>query len=120
MERTKLAAMVFEHMGRLDEPLRYRALQLAAAINDAAVAAEWERCANMSNGVKTNFRLVLPSAQPAVPALERRARLFLADGTEIFGVISYTVSGGDLDRDGLRLAARVTLEFDRDQFTVEG
>lgn len=69
--------------------------------------------------MKTKFRVVMRSAQPEVPALERRIRLFLEDGTEIHGLIALAVEGGDLDDVGVRQSVRVKLEFDGDQFVVE-
>ena len=81
---------------------------------------------------KTKFRLVMPSAQLAVPVLERRARLFLEDGTEIHGLRLVSMSGGEpnlidtgtwanpfTSEEGLRSEVTVDLRFTLDQFTIE-
>lgn len=65
------------------------------------------------------FRVVMPSAQNDVPLVERRTRFFLADGTEIFGVISYAVRGGPPSAGWPVDNERVWLEFSRDAFVVE-
>jgi hypothetical protein len=58
---------------------------------------------------ETKFLIVLPSAQPETPPLERSVRVFLQDGTEIFGLIA-------LEQE----ADLVKLSFRKDAFTVQG
>ena len=57
---------------------------------------------------ETQFLIVLPSAQPETPPLERSVRVFLQDGTEIFGLIA-------IEED----ADLVKLSFKKDAFTVQ-
>ena len=54
MQDGEIVEMVYRHMGRLDEPLRTYAFELAKAVSDATKDAERERCAKLCDAKAEN------------------------------------------------------------------
>ena len=54
MNDSELAALVYQHLGRLDEPTRTRAMKLAKAMNDSAKPPRFAAVAFVAAQLKRN------------------------------------------------------------------